>query len=206
MAPNQSLAALVEAASTGDSDAWDELVERYASLVVSVCRRFRLSDADLHDVSQTVWLRLVEHLPDLREPQALPGWLVTTAKRECLKVKEQSRRQVPVEEPREPAGHSHGEDIDAALLAAERRGALREAFASLPPAWHELMSLLIVDPPLPYDQISRFLGVPRGSIGPTRARCIKRMRETASLAALLRDEPDGARLELPTATAETRRR
>lgn len=206
MATDQSVAALVEAAAGGDSDAWDELVERYASLVVSVCRRFRLSDADLHDVNQTVWLRLVEHLPDLREPQALPGWLVTTAKRECLKVKEQSRRQVPVEEVREPAGHGSGAEIDADVLAAERRSALREAFASLPPAWQELMRLLLVDPPMSYDEISRFLGVPRGSIGPTRARCIKRMRETASLAALLRDEPDGAPLELPSATAGTRRR
>lgn len=204
MAGDQSLAALVGAASAGDAQAWDELVERYASLVVAVCRRFRLTDADLHDVSQTVWLRLVEHLPDLREPRALPGWLVTTAKRECLRVIGLSRGQVLVDEPPEPRGA--GDDADADLLAAERRSALREAFADLPRAWRELMALLLVDPPLPYAEISRRLGMPIGSIGPTRARCIERLRAAAPLAALLEQEPDGVRSERPTAEAGTRRR
>ena len=69
---------LVTRARDGEKSAWDELVERYAPLVFSVCRRYRLAPPDIDDVGQSVWLRLVEHLPGLREPAALPGWIATT--------------------------------------------------------------------------------------------------------------------------------
>jgi RNA polymerase sigma factor (sigma-70 family) len=201
---NQSIEALVRLASGGDSDAWDEIVERYGALVVAVCRRFRLNEADMYDVSQTVWLRLVEHLPALREPRALPGWLVTTAKRECLRVVGLSTRQVFLDEPNDLT--AYGEDLDAELLAAERRSALREALAVLPPAWRELVALLVADPPIAYVEISRRLGIPVGSIGPTRARCIERIRSVGAVAGLLHGEQDQAQPESRTARTATRRR
>jgi len=77
---------LVLRARSGDQSAWNELVERFSPLLWSVCRRYRLSETDANDVGQSVWLRLVEHLPAIREPSALPGWLATTTARECLRV------------------------------------------------------------------------------------------------------------------------
>ena len=88
---------LVTRARDGDKDAWDELVERYAPLLWSVCRRYRLSPADAEDVGQSVWLRLVEHLPGLRESAALPGWIATTTQRECYRLLRASSRVEPVD-------------------------------------------------------------------------------------------------------------
>ena len=93
MSTQRPLTELVIAARDGDSAAWESLVECYAGLVWWVCRRHRLSDSDAADVSQTVWLRLVEHLPSLREPKALPGWLDTTARHECLRLLRTRQRQ-----------------------------------------------------------------------------------------------------------------
>lgn len=203
MADRRPVDELVKAAASGDAQAWDEVVDRYTSLVVAVCRHFRLSDADLHDVSQTVWLRLVEHLPDLRERQALPGWLATTTRRECMRVLDQSRRQTPVESYFED-GASEEADVSAALLASERRSALRQAFASLPEQWQELLLLLLADPPIGYGEISRRLGIPPGSIGPTRGRAIQRLRAAAPIAALFDDDRLGS--EPPKRLGTSRRR
>lgn len=202
MDDSHSVEALISAASRGEAAAWDEIVERYAVLVVSVCRRFRLTDADLYDVSQTVWLRLVEHLPTLREPRALPGWLVTTSKRECIRVVGESHHTVLIPEPEELSSECVA--VDADLLAAERRSALREAFATLPPAWRELITLLVADPPLTYIEISDRLGIPVGSIGPTRARCIERIRSVGAVSALLQDAHDEYRPCDRTVRATTR--
>ena len=87
MSDDPSITDLVTCAAHGDEQAWDALVERYAPLVWSICRRYQLSDADTHDVSQSVWLSLVSHLSKLRDPAALPGWLATTTRRECTKVR-----------------------------------------------------------------------------------------------------------------------
>ncbi len=189
-----SIEELVRSASLGEPAAWEQIVDRYASLVVAVCRRFRLGEADLYDVSQTVWLRLVEHLPALREPKALPGWLITTAKRECLRVVELSARQTFLDEPNNLTASN--EDLDADMLAAERRIAVHEALAVLPPSWRDLMVLLLCDPPIGYLEISRRLGIPVGSIGPTRARCIERIRSVGAVAALLsEDDEDPERVD-----------
>lgn len=182
---------LVRAARDGDQSAWDAIVERFLPLVDAIIRRHRLSEADGDDVSQTVWLRLVEHLGDLREPAALPGWLRTTTRNECLRVLGSRGRQVPVD-PQEGTGMDGLDRLDTVeldstdqeLLAAERRQLLREALAELPAARRELLLLLLADPPLTYELISEQLGIAIGSIGPTRARALDQLRKTRALSGM----------------------
>ena len=178
---------LVARAKDGDRQAWNALVERYAPLIWSICRRHRLGRADADDVGQSVWLRLVDQLDRVRDPAALPGWLATTARRECLRVLCATQgphasvfaRDVETL-PDERAGLA-----DQGLLAAERHAALREAFGQLPPHGQQLMALLIADPPLPYADISAQLGIPVGSIGPNRSRYLDKMRRHPAIAALI---------------------
>nr|WP_208383624.1 sigma-70 family RNA polymerase sigma factor [Modestobacter marinus] len=165
------------------------MVDRYLPLVRSVTRAYRLPDRDAEDVGQTVWLRLVEHLASIREPRALPKWIMTTAKHESLRVIGSTRRAVALDPLPEP--HDAGErvDVDAELLRAERQQALRDGLAELPAAQRELLLLLVADPPVSYREISERLGMPVGSIGPTRARCLARLRATGALRAFLQDDP-----------------
>jgi RNA polymerase sigma factor (sigma-70 family) len=177
---------LVARARKGDQQAWDALVERYAPLIWSICRRHQLAGADADDVSQSVWLTLVDQLHKVREPAALPGWLATTTRRECLRVLRATqgplRGQVPDVEilPDEQAGTAEQD-----LLAAERHAALREAFPTLPASGQQLIALLIADPPVPYAEISARLGIPVGSIGPNRSRCLNKLRRYPAIAALI---------------------
>ena len=205
MSQDRTTAELVDAARSGDSSAWDELVQRYAGLVMATCRRLRLAEADALDVSQTVWLRLVEHLPALREPAALPGWLVTTARNEGLRVLQRPARTSLLGEDDDTLV-APDDPVDADLLAAERRSALRRAFASLPPSWQALAVLLVADPPLAYAEISRRLGIPVGSIGPTRARILDRLRQDPVLVALLGEQDDSPSPARPAGVATSRGR
>jgi RNA polymerase sigma factor (sigma-70 family) len=179
---------LVAAALGGELSAWQELTARYTSLVLSVVRRHRLQDDDAEDVVQTVWLRLVEHLGELREPAALPGWISTTARNECLRVI-RARKVMPSPDPfghRSEAGvDPTGEPLDAPMLGAEKHEALLAALAELPPRQRALLTLLLEDPPLPYEQVSLRLGIPVGSIGPTRARALARIRAYPAVRDLL---------------------
>ena len=187
------LAALVHAAREGDHVAWDAIVDRFLPLVGAIIRRHRLSEADGDDVSQTVWLRVVEHLGALREPNALPGWIRTTTRNECLRVLA-ARGRVQVVDPQEGSGFpdpASGDAVDDELLAAERRQALREALAELPAGRRDLLLLLLTDPPLAYEEISTRLGIPIGSIGPTRARALEQLRRTRALRGLGPDPVGG---------------
>lgn len=182
MSDENSLTSVVEAARGGDAEAWNSLVERYLPLVMSVAGRYRLSPDESADVSQTLWLRLVEHLDQIREPRALPGWIVTTTRNEAFRLLKSRNRTLPVD----PLGdwEPYGEDdteLDMRLLEAERHQALREGLDELPPRQRRLLLLLLADPPLSYDDISRQLGIPKGSIGPTRARCLEQLRRTEAL-------------------------
>ncbi len=185
MRDDPHVVALVTRASGGDQDAWSELVDRYASLVYTICTRYRLSNHDIEDVGQNVWLLLVEQLGKLREPAALPGWLATTTARECLRV-------VTAASKAERLGTGLDDSvifvddavIDEEILVAERNAALRVAFAELPPRCQRLLAMLISDPPHSYAEIHRELDIPVGSIGPQRARCLERMRRSSALAAL----------------------
>ena len=178
---------LVAAALDGDQQAWNRLVDRYTPLVLSVVRRYRLSGSDAEDVVQTVWLRLVEQLGRIRQAQALPGWIVTTTGHECLHVIKGRRRAVPTDLSDEGWPQGTGDPaVDTDLLAAERHAALLAALAELPERQRAVLLLLLQDPPLPYEEIGRRLGVPVGSIGPTRARALERIRSSAAMQGLLR--------------------
>jgi RNA polymerase sigma factor (sigma-70 family) len=184
-APPDPLADLVEAAVRGDDDAWEVLYERYTPLISSVCRRYRLAGSDADDVSQAVWLRLVQHLNRLREPNALPGWIVTTTKNEALSVIKAGRRTLPADPMADNRLDSTDRpELDDRLCQADQRRALREGLRQLRPEHRQLLLLLVADPQLSYKEISKRLGIPIGSIGPTRARCLRRLRDTTEIHAL----------------------
>lgn len=191
MCDDPQVTSLVTRARNGDKQAWDRLVERYAPLIWSACRRYRLGGADAEDVGQAVWLRLVEHLDDLRNPDALPGWLSTTTRRECCRLLHAKGKladgQVLENMPDEQDAMAEHD-----LLAAERNAALREAFARLPQGHQRLLAMLITDPPVPYREISARLGIPVGSIGPKRHRYLDRLRRDPAIARLISAEAAGS--------------
>jgi RNA polymerase sigma factor (sigma-70 family) len=189
-----SVADLVARARGGDQRAWDAIVERYAPLVWSICRRYRLSGADTDDAGQAVWLQLVDRLDTIRDPAALRGWPATTTRRECGRIVRAARRAPPpgyvLDTDKIPDERIATADDE--LIAAERHAALREAFSHLPPRCQRLIALLIEDPPLPYAEISARLGLPAGSIGPIRGRCLDRLRRHPAIAALSNAEASTA--------------
>ena len=183
---------LVARARGGDKRAWDALVERYAPLIWSICRKHRLGRGDADDVGQSVWLHLVDHLDRIREPAALPGWLATTTRRECARLVRAAHgpHAAPYPLDAENKADEQAKAADQDVLAAERHAALRQAFADLPPDGQQLIALLLADPPVPYAEISAGLGIPIGSIGPTRRRCLDKMRRHPAIAALIGADPD----------------
>src|ERR1700730_3108127 len=186
--------ALVTRATGGDQDAWNELVERYAPLVYTVCTRYRLSIHDIEDVGQNVWLLLVEQLGKLREPAAWPGWLATTTARECVRVVTAAHKSERVGTGLDDAAlFVDDAEIDEEILMAERNAALRAAFAQLPSRCQQLLSMLISDPPRSYEEIHTELGIPVGSTGPQRARCLDRLRRSSAFAG---SGEGGARIDL----------
>jgi len=185
MSEDRSVTDLVARARNGDKRAGDDLIERYAPLVWSICRRHQLTDAG--DVQQNVWLQLVSQLDKIRNPAALPGWLATTTRRECGRILRAAQGPLAARHvlDAEIIPHQHAEIADQELLTAERHVALREALTRLPPCCQQLISMLIQDPPVPYAQISAALNIPVGSIGPRRSRCLDKLRNDPVIAALI---------------------
>ncbi|MET9229381.1 sigma-70 family RNA polymerase sigma factor [Lentzea sp. NPDC003310] len=182
------IAALVSAAAEGDQSAWNEIVDRYTPLVVSVIYKHRLRPSDAADVNQTLWLRLVEQIGRLREPEALPGWIMTTTRNECLRVlRVQQRTHLydPLSSSDALESEQVDADVEADLLAVERRQALRDGFAELTDQCKRLLQKLMTDPPPSYQVVSEELAMPVGSIGPTRIRCLEKLRKTPAIAAFL---------------------
>jgi RNA polymerase sigma factor (sigma-70 family) len=196
MRDDPSVTDLVTRARTGDKQAWDALVERYAPLVWSICRRYRLDAADAQDAGQSVWLRLVERLDNLRDPAALPGWLATTTRHECARLLRAAHRPPGAVLDADDIPDEQAVIAEQELLLAERHAALREAVSHLPSRDQQLLTLLIHDPPVPYAQISATLGIPVGSIGPTRNRCLRQLRSDPAIAALINAEAASAADEL----------
>ena len=187
--------ALIVEAKDGNQDAWNSIIDRYAPLVWSVCRSFRLSPSDAADVSQTVWLRAVEHLEAIRVPAAFPGWLSTTTRNECLRTLSASARTPWQFNEFTMDVRSDFPELDAELLAAERRAAVRESFAQLPPHCQRLLTLLMSGDGMPYKTISDQLDIPVGSIGPTRSRCLDRLRSCPALRKLTGGDDIGGESE-----------
>jgi RNA polymerase sigma factor (sigma-70 family) len=174
---------LLENATRGVESAWREIVKRYSPLVFALCHRYGIRGADAQDVGSSVWLRLLTNSTSIRQPQALRGWLLTTARNECLLLLHHRNRQIPTDST--PIGELIEPQFDANLIAEERRHAARQAFAQLSRRDQQLLSMLFSDPPKTYQEISSTLGIPVGSIGPTRTRCLTRARRTPAIAALV---------------------
>lgn len=181
------LAELVSAAADGDPAAWNAIVDRYARLVWTVARSFQLSAADAADVSQATWLRLVEHLHTVRSPDGLGSWLATTSRREALAVL-RKRREIPTSYPDVP------DEQEAPpwqrVVTQDRDRQLWEAFHRLSQRCQALLRLLVIEPVASYAVAAAALGMPVGSLGPTRARCLQALRRHLGAYAGEEDSPD----------------
>ena len=171
-------AELLARAAKGDQRAWDAIVNRYSGLVWSVCRSCGLNQADAAEVSQTTWLRMVQHVDSIRQPERLGAWLSMTARRESWRIHRQTGRTVLVEETDLFEGvQAPSDEVDRGLLDAERREALEEAFLTLSPHCQRVMRMLMTDPAPSYAEVAAALDMPVGSIGPTRGRCLSALRD-----------------------------
>jgi RNA polymerase sigma factor (sigma-70 family) len=180
--PDRELAAIVSAASAGDAAALRSLVDRFDRALRSVTRFYRLSQWDADDIIQTTWLAFLEHGRTLREPAAVSGWLMTTARRQSLRLLQRGMREQPTDDP--TLGDNVDGDPHHELLAAERRAALLGALEELPLRKRRLMTLLVAKPDMSYEEVGQTLGMPIGSIGPTRLRSISHLRDSSKLKAL----------------------
>jgi len=186
---------LVTGAGQGDQASWSELVERHQPIIDAVTRRYRLGREDAADVSQTVWLQLTSHLDSIREPRALPGWIKVTAEREAFRMIRVGRRTTSLEpiasfyegqaNTTDLRFSSVLDEVDTDLLRAEEQAAVREGLETLKPNQRDLLLMLVAEPAVSYAQISSELGLPIGSIGPTRARCLRKLEAAPSVQALI---------------------
>ena len=179
------VAGLVNAAAAGDSASWEKLVDRFAPTVWAIARGHRLNNADAADVSQTTWLRLVENLDRIQQPERVGAWLATTARRESLRILRLSGRQIPTGEdmaviPDPESLKSPEHDV----AVQERAQVVAELVTKLPVRSQLLLRLLSADSPLSYKDVSEALDMPIGSIGPTRARALEQLRRLAMQAGL----------------------
>ena len=158
---------------------------RFSGLVWAVARAHRLANADAADVFQTTWLRLAEHIGRIEHPERVGAWLATAARRECLQNLRSAAKTTPTDDmDRLDITPDVGNPTEEAVLAAEqeredaeRATELRRAFGRLPGRCRELLRVLMASPPPSYAEVAAALGLPLGSIGPTRGRCLQRLRE-----------------------------
>ncbi len=177
--------ALLSAATEGDQAAWDALVQRYTGLLWSIARGFRLSTTDAADTVQLTWLKLVEHLGTIVDPERLPAWLATTMRRECLQLIRRRVREPKLDDWSVTDVVDPGPPVEHELLEAERDRALFRALATLSERCQRLLRVLMASPPPAYSEVSAALDIPVGSIGPTRQRCLARLREVVLADGLL---------------------
>ena len=179
-------AQLIEACLGGDRKAWNEIVDRYGRLVYSISRRNGLSDADCDDVFQDVFIILYRKLDTIRDRQHLSAWLIRTTHRECMRVAKRNGRYVGLDQTVGSEADPAEEDVGA----LERQQLVRQALRRLGPPCQPLLMALFsscAGSPPNYDVIAAQLGIKRGSIGPTRARCFRKLRR---ILADLGFEPD----------------
>jgi RNA polymerase sigma factor (sigma-70 family) len=167
--------AVLERLVAGDEATWADVVRQYRTLVRNLARGYRIGVHEVDDVEQRVWLLLYEHAGGIRDPRCLPGWIATTTRHEGLAVLRR-RRRGEVTTAALPDVAADLPDPAEALIAGERAAALRQAIDRLPPRQSRLLAALAEDN-CSYQEISDRLGIPVGSIGPTRARAFDRLRE-----------------------------
>ncbi len=167
-------ATLLARMADGDQSAWRRLVDEYDGLVRSVAASFRLQTADVHDVAQTTWLRLLQNVHAIRDPERLAGWLAVTASRESLAVLRRASRLRPLP----VADGIPDATVDPAKDVADRDQArvLWAAVAELSPRQQCLLIALFRDELDSYGDVAARCAMPIGSIGPTRARALSRLR------------------------------
>jgi RNA polymerase sigma factor (sigma-70 family) len=171
------VAQLVRGAAEGDRKAWERLVDQYARLIWSITVEFKLTESDAADVAQTTWLRLLEHIHRIEYPDRVGSWLAATARNECLRSIAVRKKVILAHDDDVLTGVVAPQpEVDERILADERAQVVRDALSRLPWRWQRLLELLMADPPTPYAEISDQLGVPVGSIGPTRGRCLAQLR------------------------------
>ena len=175
----EDLGSLMAAAAGGDEGAWSVIVRRLEPAIRAVARRHRLSHADQDEVVQRTWMRLVVHVASIRDAAALPGWLTTTARRESLRLLAR-RREILLDRPSLPDTGTVT-TVEDLVSAEHRRAALHGALDALPPRQRALMQALVASPAMTYDDLSATLGLPKGSIGPTRQRSFARLRRDPHL-------------------------
>ncbi|HZA17421.1 MAG TPA: sigma-70 family RNA polymerase sigma factor [Pseudonocardiaceae bacterium] len=161
----------------GDPAAWDEILRRYGKLVSTTVRSFRLQEADALDAVQMTWLRLAENAHRVQFPERLGGWLATTARRECLHILRQAKptpNRIDVF-PDAAADASGGPE--QRVIDADTARTLRKFVDELSPRRRALLRALFTDNPRSYAEVARTAGIPPGSIGPTRARALRQLRD-----------------------------
>jgi RNA polymerase sigma factor (sigma-70 family) len=175
--PTDEVARLVAQAADGDQDAWNTLVDAFVGMLWATTRAHRLSAADAADVVQTTWMRLVENLDRIDDPTRVGAWLMTTARRECVVVLRRAGRQIPhgddMPDPDPPCYEPHPDDR---LISEQDALAVRAALQRLAPRDRALLRMLAAEPAASYEEIGAALGMAVGSIGPTRARSLARLR------------------------------
>ncbi len=170
-------ARLIRGCLKGDDRAWSALLEKYQNLIYSVPMKYGAGREDAADVFQAVCLELFSELPRLRKRSAFRSWLITVTAHQSLKWKRKTQRRAEDELTAESAEHLEAEPSSDLVEQVQREQALREAFAELPPRCQEMITLLFYrDPPLPYRDVARKLGLATGSIGFIRGRCLKRLQ------------------------------
>jgi RNA polymerase sigma factor (sigma-70 family) len=168
---------LVALCLQGDPLAWEALVQRYKRLIYSVPVRFNLASADAADVFQSTCLALIEHLHELRDERRLSSWIITTATRYCIRFRVQKFRAPEAEEEDFDDSIDPGGDLEQVRLQIEERQAVRESVELLPDRCRELIALLYFDSRVPnYEKVAQVLSIPVSSIGPSRARCLEKLR------------------------------
>jgi RNA polymerase sigma factor (sigma-70 family) len=170
---------VVRLAAGGHQEAWDELHRRYSRMIARIARCAGCAAADLCDVQQAVWARLFQHIGRLNQPDAVAGWLAVVTKRESLRLASKRPPTLPVDDVM-PVALSDEEPL-ARVLHSERRAAVRRAVATLPPLRRRLLETMLDHPDMDYDELAACLSMPRGSIGPTRRRCLEDLRHRREL-------------------------
>jgi RNA polymerase sigma factor (sigma-70 family) len=177
--PQAITAELVRRAAAGDELAWRQLIDRFGPVLRHVSSSYRLGTAEAEDAVATTWSKLVEHIDALRDGRALPGWLVTTLRRECLaRVRTRSRERLVAEVAADELVDYV--DFDRSLVDADRRQSADRALGHLSEDQRQLMAMLFADPSPSYAEISARLKIPIGSIGPMRMRLLRRLRDALS--------------------------